>query len=173
MPNELEFENVTMQTLADKSKAVKVRIGGEFVEVNPDSQDGGSWPVAGIQPFGRRHKGWPEKMRVTMSSILKWEGRGLLSVEGREVVLSPAGPPSSPWKGSATTRKNHEFVIGSRIVFHNNVNDPNDDVAYKVVRNPGKFYDSDQVAVTRETLNRYEKESGNCQIHWDFLLEKE
>ena len=168
--NEAEFQNVRMETLADKSGAVDVRRGRETFKVNPETGTDGGWPVAGIIPDSRIHLGgWPNKIKVTATRIQKWEDRGLIEIQGRGLAVSPAGPKDNPWKGAAGTRKNHEFVTGTHILFRGDVKDPTDDVLYKIVRGPGKYYEKDGVRCTQETVDRYEEPCITC---WDFLLEK-
>lgn len=166
--NESEYVNFAGHTLADKSGAIYHKHGDETLEINPK---GGPWPVAGFTASEKNHpEGWPKKIRVTASKIAKWEDRGLLTIENRDVVMSPAGPKDNPWKGSAGTRKNHEFVTGSAIIFHGKIGDSSQDVKYRVVRSPGKYYTSDNKVVSRESIARYGEP---CEIHWDYLLELE
>lgn len=170
LPNPEDYVNFSAHTLADKSNAIIITHAKETIEINPDTKTTKGWPVLGITLNEEDHPdGWPPKLRITMSCAVKWEGRGLIEIKDRDVVASPAGPKNNPWKGGAGTRRNHEFAVGSAIVFKNNVNDPTDDVTYKIVRNPGKYYSKDGVSVTRQTIDRYGE---LCETHWDFLLEK-
>lgn len=134
------------------------------------------WPAKGISYVG----GWPEGIQLGTDVASNFAARGLVTIEGADVVVRPSRPnPDVDANGSAKVadrhlvadRDNalgmpmpHAFPQAERITFH----DPGGDVTYDVTRQPDKYVAGDTEGTERVTAEVYA--AGDTEVEWFYTL---
>lgn len=141
-----------VRKVADKSK------GRKF---DPDTGDPLPWPCAGLAI--ENDGGHPPHVRVPMSWVERGVAEKWLTLEGGgRPHVEPGGEVGNPWRHDRL----HTFVRGTAVVLHCA---DGCDVRYRVVHQPGKYYDSDGAEVGAN-LDRYGEPS---HVDWFFDLDLE
>lgn len=157
-------KGLVARKLADKSEknrqareAGHLRLRAAAVEAgkNPDEVRPPDWPAAGWEL--RKAE---EAVCLPITTVELWEKEGFAVVEGKRWVAAPGGPPDQP------NKKTHNFMQADAIVLKCN----SGDVRYKVVHQPGKYYESDEAPVKADD-NRYGKDP--TRVDWFFHCQLE
>ena len=127
-----------IRKLADYSEGTHTRVKkwnpdtGESFLADPSTGEPKPWPLLGIVLVEA-----PQSIRISTNKVNEGRLEGWITLTNQDVKHEPGGPPEDPW------RVTHTFEPADELIFKT-IEGP---VKYKIVHNPGRYPDGDQMRV--------------------------